>query len=77
MQSIDAMIEKAHTALHIWEKKSQEEIDVVVREIAKTVHDNAEDLSELTVKETKLGSVEYTQPDPRPRMNQTGINRLG
>lgn len=59
MQNIDTMVKKAHTALHKWEKKSQEEIDMVVREIAKTVHDNAEELSELTVKETRLGNVEY------------------
>ena len=36
MQNIDTMIEKAHNALHLWERKSQEEIDTVVREIAKT-----------------------------------------
>jgi len=59
MQSIEKMINKAHDALHIWEKKSQEEIDSVVREIALTVHDNAEELSKLTVEETGLGNVEY------------------
>ena len=59
MQNIDTMIKNAHSALHIWEKKSQEEIDRVVREIAKTVHDNAEELSKLTVEETKLGNVNY------------------
>ena len=59
MQSIDAMIKKAYTALRKWERKSQEEIDAVVRQIARTVYDNAEKLSELTVKETGLGSVGY------------------
>ena len=59
MQNIDTMIENAHIALHKWEKRSQEDIDAVVREIAKTVHDNAKELSELTVKETKLGNVYY------------------
>ena len=59
MRSIEKMITKAHDALHIWEKKSQEEIDSVVREIALTVHNNAEKLSRLTVEETGLGNVEY------------------
>lgn len=59
MQSIDKMIENANVSLHKWEKKSQEEIDSVVREIARTVYDNAEELAELTVEETGLGNIEY------------------
>lgn len=59
MDSIDKMIEKARSAQKQWEKKSQQEIDLVVREIAKTVHDNARELARLTVEETKLGSYEY------------------
>jgi len=59
MQSIDKMIENAHIAQSLWEKRSQKDIDAVVREIAKTVYDNAKKLSELTVEETKLGNVTY------------------
>ena len=59
MNPIDQMIKKAQTALHKWEKRSQEDIDAVVREIARTVYDNAGELSRLTVKETRLGNVEY------------------
>ncbi len=59
MNFIDQMIKKAQTALHKWEKRSQKDIDAVVREIARTVYDNAGELSRLTVKETRLGNVEY------------------
>ncbi|MHB8276672.1 MAG: aldehyde dehydrogenase family protein [Candidatus Humimicrobiaceae bacterium] len=57
MSSIDEMIEKAKIAQNQWEKSSQDKIDTVVREIAKTVHDNAETLAEMTVEETKLGNI--------------------
>ncbi len=59
MQAIDQMIEKAKIAQGKWEKSSQEKIDITVREIARTVHDNAEELSRLTVEETKLGTYEF------------------
>jgi len=59
MQNIDNMIKDARTAMHVWERSDQEKIDSVVREIAKAIYDNAEKLSELTVKETKLGNIEY------------------
>lgn len=58
MENIDKMIEKAKQAQSIWEKKNQEKIDAVVKEIAKTVYDNAHELAELTVKETGLGNYE-------------------
>lgn len=59
MDSIDKMIEKAKVAQSKWEMKGQQEIDAVVREIAKTVHDNAEELARLTVEETKLGNIDH------------------
>ena len=59
MDSIDKMIEKAKVAQSKWERKGQQEIDVVVREIAKTVYDNAEELARLTVEETKLGNIDH------------------
>ncbi len=59
MQNIDTMIENAHTSLHHWEKRSQEKIDTVVREIARTIYDNAEELARITVEETRLGNVEF------------------
>ena len=59
MDSIDVMIEKSILAQKEWEKKSQLEIDMVVREIAKTVYDNAEELARLTVEETKLGNYDF------------------
>ena len=58
MDSIDKMIEKAKVAQGQWGKSSQGRIDAVVREIAKTVYDNVEELAMLTVEETKLGNVE-------------------
>jgi succinate-semialdehyde dehydrogenase len=58
MESVKEMIKKALIALHQWEKTPQEKIDLVVREIAKTIHDNAEDLAKTTVDETGLGNYE-------------------
>ncbi len=56
--SITGMVELARAAQVEWEKSVQERIDLVVREIAKTVHDNAEELARLTVEETGLGNYE-------------------
>lgn len=56
--SIAQMVESARAAQAEWEKSGQERIDAVVREIAKTVHDNAEELARLTVEETGLGNYE-------------------
>ena len=58
METINQMIGKALTALAKWEKTSQHKIDMVVREIAKTVYDNAEELAKVTVKETGIGNYE-------------------
>jgi succinate-semialdehyde dehydrogenase len=58
METISKMMDKAIMALNIWEKTSQEKIDLVVREIAKTVYDNAEELAKVTVMETGIGNYE-------------------
>ena len=52
------MTGNALTALSKWEKQSQKKIDTVVREIARTIYDNAEELARLTVEETGLGNYE-------------------
>jgi len=56
MEIIKEMIDRSLIALDSWEKSSQEKIDIVVREIARTVYDNAEELAQLTVDETGIGN---------------------
>lgn len=58
METINQMMDKAIIAQKKWEKTSQEKIDLVVREIAKTIYDNAEELAKITVEETGLGNYE-------------------
>jgi succinate-semialdehyde dehydrogenase len=58
MQSVDDMIQKARAAQVAWEEAGQKQIDAVVREIGKTVYDNAEMLARLTVEETQTGNYE-------------------
>ena len=58
MEKIKEMIDKSLVALSKWEKSSQEKIDKVVREIARTVYDNAEELARITVDETGIGNYE-------------------
>lgn len=58
METIDQMLEKARKAQSLWEKADQEKIDAVVKEIAKTVSDNAEKLAKVTVEETGIGNYE-------------------
>lgn len=58
METTKEMINKALVALAEWEKQPQKKIDLVVKEIAKTVNDNAEELAKLTVDETGLGNYE-------------------
>ena len=47
---INEMIEKARAAAKELENFSQEQIDAIVREIGKTVYDNAEYYAKLAVK---------------------------
>ena len=58
VESVKKLIGKALVALSKWEKADQSKIDLVVREIAKTIYDNAEELARLTVEETGLGNYE-------------------
>lgn len=58
MQTIDELIEKARKAQAVWEKASQKKIDAVVREVGKTIYDNAEALAKLTIEETQTGNYE-------------------
>jgi succinate-semialdehyde dehydrogenase len=58
MQTVEEMVEKAREAQAEWEKSGQKRIDAVVREIGKTVYDNAEWLARLTVEETQAGNYE-------------------
>jgi succinate-semialdehyde dehydrogenase len=58
MQTIQEMIARARKAQAEWETVGQPKIDAVVREIGKTVYDNAESLAKLTVEETQTGNYE-------------------
>jgi len=59
MSIIDEMVKKARLAQHQWAKADQQLTDKVVREIAKTVTDNAEELAQMTVDECGMGNYEY------------------
>jgi acyl-CoA reductase-like NAD-dependent aldehyde dehydrogenase len=53
---VDLMLVKARKAQVDFEKFSQEEIDKVVKAIAKVVFDNAKDLARMAVDETRMGN---------------------
>lgn len=52
---IDEYISRARKAQAEFEKMSQEEVDLAVKVIGKTVYDNAEYLAEIAVQETNMG----------------------
>ena len=54
---IDEYISRARKAQAEFEKMSQEEVDLAVKVIGKTVYDNAEYLAEIAVQETNMGNV--------------------
>jgi succinate-semialdehyde dehydrogenase len=58
MPTVPEMIDTARKAQAKWEKSTQKQIDAVVREIGRTVYDNAESLAKLTVEETQTGNYE-------------------
>lgn len=58
MGTISEMVVRARKAQTEWEKADQKRIDAVIREIGKTVYDNAESLAQLTVDETQIGNYE-------------------
>ncbi|MGI6203764.1 MAG: aldehyde dehydrogenase family protein [Anaerovoracaceae bacterium] len=55
---MDEMLEKARKAQKEFEKYNQEQVDEVVKTIAKTVFDNAEPLARMAVDETGMGLYE-------------------
>ena len=54
---IDGYIERARKAQAEFEKLSQEQVDLAVKTLAKTIHDNAEYFAEISVEETGMGNV--------------------
>jgi len=56
IDAIAVKIERARKAQRQWEKSSQQRIDDVVRQVARTVYDHAELLAKLTVEETTIGN---------------------
>lgn len=57
-ESIETMIEKARAAQKTYESFTQEQVDAIVRAIAKTVYDNAESLAKQAHEETGMGVYE-------------------
>lgn len=55
---IDQLISKAKTAQTEFEKSSQEEVDRIIKAIARSVFDNAEKLAKMAVEETQMGNYE-------------------
>lgn len=58
IQNIDDMIAKAKIAQSQFETFNQIQVDEVIREIAKVVHDNAVELARMAVDETGMGIFE-------------------
>jgi succinate-semialdehyde dehydrogenase len=57
-ENIIRMVEKARIAQKIFENSTQEEVDIIVREVGKVVYDNAEELAKMAVEETGMGVYE-------------------
>ena len=57
MEYINGFIERARAAQAEFEKMSQEQVDLAVKTIGKTVYENAEYLAKLAVEETGMGNV--------------------
>ena len=55
---IDDLIKKSKAAQVEYENFNQQQVDVVVREVAKVVFDNAETLARMAVEETRMGNYE-------------------
>jgi len=56
---VAGLIEKARIAQKEFEGFNQEQVDLIVREIGKTVYDNAEYLAKMAVEETRMGVYEH------------------
>ncbi|MDR3552910.1 MAG: aldehyde dehydrogenase family protein [Clostridia bacterium] len=55
---IQSLVEKSRVAQKAFEKFTQQQVDDVVKAIAKTVYDNAELLAKMAVEETRMGVYE-------------------
>ena len=55
---VDLMLVKARKAQVAFEKFNQEQVDAVVKAIAKVVFDNAKELARMAVDETRMGNYE-------------------
>lgn len=55
---VESLVEKARAAQKQIENYTQEQVDALCREIAKTVYDNAEMLAKMAVEETRMGVYE-------------------
>lgn len=55
---VESLVEKARVAQKQIENYTQEQVDALCREIAKTVYDNAEMLAKMAVEETRMGVYE-------------------
>ena len=55
---VQELVAKARKAQAVFEEFSQEQVDAIVRDIAKYVYDNAETLARMAVEETGIGNYE-------------------
>lgn len=55
---VESLVEKARVAQKQIENYTQEQVDALCREIARTVYDNAEMLAKMAVEETRMGVYE-------------------
>jgi succinate-semialdehyde dehydrogenase len=55
---IEELVAKARAAQAIYESFTQEQVDAIVRDMAKYVYDNAETLARMAVEETGIGNYE-------------------
>src|SRR5882672_10913819 len=55
---VKELVTKARAAQAVYEEFSQEQVDAIVRDMAKYVYDNAETLARMAVDETGIGNYE-------------------
>jgi len=56
---VSALIEKGRVAQKAYEAFDQEQVDAIVRAMAKAIFDNAEELAKMAVEETRMGVYEH------------------
>ncbi|MDL2289138.1 aldehyde dehydrogenase family protein [Clostridia bacterium OttesenSCG-928-F22] len=59
LQYVQEMIEKSRVAQKEFEQYTQEQVDACVRAIGMAIYDNAVELAEMAVEETRMGVVEH------------------